>query len=577
MEVPPKLIGRYEIQKELGRGTMGIVYEATDPALGRNIALKTIALSLAVRDEEVELFEQRFFAEARIAARLSHPGIVVVHDVGRDPQTGTLYIAMERLQGRTLADVIRDGTRLDWRESLFLVLRLAEALQHAHAQNVIHRDLKPANVVVLPTGEPKILDFGLAKAETARIRLTTHGQVFGTPLYMSPEQASGKELDARTDLFSLGAVAYNLLTGEAAFAAPTVTEILMRVVNSDPEPPSRVRPGLPPEVDRIVARALAKDVAARYPDAKTMANDIREVLGEQSPPEEALVAASAQAVARAKALSPRDVGVATHPGGDLEDELETLVSGITPLDGPLSTRTIPPIERKAPDPGNDTNRFARRAGLLSFGLVAVAGMTALAGFAAWKLWPVAASLSGSARPLPTAAPPVVRSTAGRPSSADPEATPTPAAPAAMPTPKPKGAPSATASTRSSPVPKPAAASESPVPTIGPAPAPAAARLSIDFDYPFKQGTLRVFVDGNLSLVEELLGQPDRNFVGIKRHRGSVEKSIAIRPGRHDVRVEVAWEDNVKDDTVTQIFQSGESRRLEIKLGRLRKNLSVEVK
>jgi serine/threonine protein kinase len=347
---------------------------------------------------------------------------------------------------------------------------------------------------------------------------------------MSPEQACGRELDARSDLFSLGAVAYNLLTGESAFAAPTVTEILERVVDSDPVSPSRVRPGLPPEVDRILARALAKDVADRYPDAKTMANEIREVLGEQNPPEEALVAPGAN---ETHALSSRDVGVSTRPGGDLQDELETLISGLTPLEAePVSTRTIPPTERKASDPGNDTARFTRRAGLVSLGLVALAGITLLA-VGAWRLWPLAASLGPLPSPLPSAV------------------SPTPAATADV-----------------SPV-----ASPNPRPSV----VPAVAHLAIDFDYPFKDGTLRIFVDGTLSLVEELKGQPDRNFVGITRHKGSIEKSITIRPGRREVKVEVTWEDNVKEDRVSQTFRAGELRRLEIKLGRIRKNLSVEVK
>src|SRR5688572_11159369 len=171
----PKKIARYEIRAELGRGMMGVVYEAFDPDLDRTIALKTIQLAFAASDEEREVFEKRFFAEARAAARLSHPGIVVVHDVGRDPDTGTLYIALERLQGRTLADVIRNDAPVPWREALRLVGTVAEVLHHAHGQGVVHRDVKPANIMVLPTGEPKIMDFGIAKVEAAQ--LTAAGQV----------------------------------------------------------------------------------------------------------------------------------------------------------------------------------------------------------------------------------------------------------------------------------------------------------------------------------------------------------------------------------------------------------------
>ena len=150
--LPHQTIGRYELRKEIGRGMMGVVYEALDPALSRTIALKTIKLSFSVGTEDLDVFEERFFAEARIAARLSHPGIVVVHDVGRDPQTGTLYIAMEHLRGRTLADIIKGGGTLGWRAALSVVIRIAEALHHAHAQGVVHRDLKPANIMLLPSG-----------------------------------------------------------------------------------------------------------------------------------------------------------------------------------------------------------------------------------------------------------------------------------------------------------------------------------------------------------------------------------------------------------------------------------------
>jgi serine/threonine protein kinase len=286
-DLPLSTIGRYEIRKEIGRGTMGVVYEALDPALARTIALKTIKLSFAVEEDDLDMFEQRFFAEARIAARLSHPGIVIVHDVGRDSETGTLYIAMERLRGRTLADIISDGVVLDWRVALSIVVRIAEALHHAHAQDVVHRDLKPANIMLLPSGESKILDFGIAKVETARTRLTSDGQMFGTPLYMSPEQALGRDPGPRSDLFSLGAVAYNLLTGHAAFAADSVPAIMQRVIEDEPVPPSHFV-ALPAGVDAIIGQALAKDPAHRYLDGLALALDLKEILGGRAPHEHTL-------------------------------------------------------------------------------------------------------------------------------------------------------------------------------------------------------------------------------------------------------------------------------------------------
>ena len=275
---PPATIGRYDIRREIGRGMMGVVYEALDTVLGRTIALKAIQLAFPVAPHEREEFERRFFAEAQIAARLSHPNIVVVHDVGRDPESGTLFIALEHLEGQPLSALVTPGSPLPWPEALRIVRRVAEALHHAHGQGVVHRDVKPANIVLLASGEPKILDFGIARLAQEQGHLTPGKHFFGTPLYMSPEQALGRPVDGRSDLFALGAVLYFLLLGRAAFAAENIPTILVRVVRQYPPLPSFLRPEIPAAVDDIVARATAKDPAHRYPDGKSMAEDIEDVL-----------------------------------------------------------------------------------------------------------------------------------------------------------------------------------------------------------------------------------------------------------------------------------------------------------
>jgi serine/threonine-protein kinase len=277
----PTRIGRYEIRQELGRGMMGVVYLADDTVLGRPVALKTIQLSFATSEADRDSFEKRFLAEARVAARLAHPGIVVVHDVGRDPDTGTLYIALEYLRGSTLAEVAASGAPLDWREALRITARLSRALHHAHAAGVIHRDVKPANVMLLPSGEVKVMDFGIAKVPQQD--LTAAGQFFGTPLYMSPEQARGEAVDGRSDLFALGAIAYRLLTGRAAFGAENVTAILSRVLAENPPAPSALVPAVPADADHVVMRALAKAPADRYPDGESMAQDVDDVLEGRAP------------------------------------------------------------------------------------------------------------------------------------------------------------------------------------------------------------------------------------------------------------------------------------------------------
>ena len=267
-------LGRYLIQEEIGRGAMGVVYRALDPDLGRVVALKAVQLAFAVPPEEREVFEKRFVSEARAAARLSHPGIVIVHDAGRDEDTGTLYIAFEHLEGRTLEQAT-ERRALEGAEALRIGARLAEALHHAHERGIVHRDIKPANVMLLPSGEPKVMDFGIAKLPAGH--LTATGQFFGTPAYMSPEQLSGERVDGRSDLFSLGAVLYRLLTGQDAFSAPSVPALLARVARHQPPPPSTVVPGLPPEIDAVVARALAKDPRQRYPDGAALAADLEAV------------------------------------------------------------------------------------------------------------------------------------------------------------------------------------------------------------------------------------------------------------------------------------------------------------
>ena len=279
----PKTLGRYELQKELGRGMMGIVYRANDPDLGRLVALKTIKLAFAIPEGEKAAFEKRFLAEARAAAGLQHPGIVVVHDVGRDAASGTIYIALEYLEGHTLAEATSDGTPMDWRQALRITEKLAEALHHAHAKGIVHRDIKPANIMLMASsGNPKVMDFGIAKLPAST--LTTAGEFFGTPSFMSPEQAGGESaLDGRSDLFSLGCVLYQLLTSKRAFDGGTLPAILMRVMKEDPLPPSLAVPGLPPALDVLLAKALAKDKAHRYQTGQQMAEDLQDLLAGRAP------------------------------------------------------------------------------------------------------------------------------------------------------------------------------------------------------------------------------------------------------------------------------------------------------
>ena len=270
----PRTIGRYEIVREIGRGAMGVVYEGRDLSLMRPVALKTLLLE-PVADELRENFEKRFYQEARAAASLQHPSIVVVYEIGIDAAADAFFMSLEFLRGRTLEEVIADGP-MPWPGALRIASRLADALSHAHEHGIVHRDIKPGNVMILKKGEPKIMDFGVAKLDSSK--LTSQGDVLGSPGYMAPEQALEARVDARSDLFSLGTVLYESLTGKRAFGKGTFSEILMRLAYEHPAPPSHLIKDIPPAVDDIVAHALAKNPDERYANADQMVEDIEDAL-----------------------------------------------------------------------------------------------------------------------------------------------------------------------------------------------------------------------------------------------------------------------------------------------------------
>ena len=275
-------LGRYEIVAELGRGAMGAVFRARDPKIDRTVAIKTIAVPAGAA-KDIEHYRQRFFREAQAAGRLSHPGIVTIYDVGEDEAAHTPFIVMECVDGESLDRLVAaapSGT-LPRATTLELVQHVAQALDYAHNQGIVHRDIKPANILVTAAGRPKIADFGIAKLALAETTLP--GQVVGTPAYMSPEQLNGKAVDGRSDLFSLGVIAYWLLTGIKPFDGDTLTEICVQVVTKDPTPPSQVRPGISQDHDYVLSRALAKDPALRYQRGSELAADLEDLRAGNKP------------------------------------------------------------------------------------------------------------------------------------------------------------------------------------------------------------------------------------------------------------------------------------------------------
>ncbi len=263
-------LGRYEVIGELGQGAMGIVYKAKDPLIDRVVAIKTINLRLAL--EEKEEYEARFYQEAKAAGRLSHHNIVTIYDVGKSGDVA--YIAMEFLQGRELRDVLNEEPLLPVDQVLDIVVQVAQGLAYAHEHGIVHRDVKPSNIMVVRDGHVKVTDFGIARMASSAVRTQT-GMVLGSPKYMSPEQVMGKPIDQRSDIFSLGVMLYEMLTGQVPFNGENVNAIMYQILNAVPTPPSTLNPAVPDMLNFIVAKALAKTPDDRYRDAGELAEDLR--------------------------------------------------------------------------------------------------------------------------------------------------------------------------------------------------------------------------------------------------------------------------------------------------------------
>ena len=606
---------------------MGVVYEAFDPVLQRLVALKTIRLA-AAEPAQAQLFEERFLVEARIAARLQHPGIVVVHDVGRDSSTGTLYIALELLRGRTLQDLLNGGP-LPWPDAVRLTAGVARALHYAHAEGVIHRDIKPANVMVLPSGEPKIMDFGIARVENARATISSPGEFLGTPLYSSPEQALGQTLDKRTDIFSLGAVAYSALVGRAAFSSSSVPDIVRKVIHVDPNPPSTQRPGLPHALDAVLARALAKSPADRYSTGEELADELEGVLMSASP----LTLASARVmdVARDPILeiqtlvsdptlggaSPRQWPVAQGPGllaSPLTDPPALLAPASAGGPSPVARTALSGAPTAAASPGRFTPTGSstapssvENADLLPAPMSASRVQAPVtARFSGRVAAAIAASIAVVAisffllRPEPRPGAPGEGTTAepaGKSRSASgggarndkvlrvPErialgGESSPASPAATQEPvtqRPTAAGSQPARgtvadpTRSAKL-KPAP----PMPAPQPSQSEAPARLLVDFGHTLTEAVLTVSVNNDTVIYEEISARVKKTL-GVGIVKGEFRKTVDVPPGKHKIRVKLEWDGKTRTDEIDGTFVSGKTRHLDVSLGRIRKNLDLEWK
>jgi tRNA A-37 threonylcarbamoyl transferase component Bud32 len=524
--------GRYEILGELGRGAMGVVYKARDPKINRVVAVKTVSLAGQPPEDELE-YRERFFREAEAAGRLSHPGIVTVFDVGEEPETRSPYIVMEFVSGPTLEKLLSgDNRTLPLETALQVTLELAEALDCAHGQGVVHRDLKPANILIAEDGRAKIADFGVAKLNLAN--LTQAGRVVGTPAYMSPEQLNGEEVDGRSDLFSLGVILYSVLTGYRPFQGNSAVTVSYKVVNREPVPACVLDTELPPGLDYIIARAMAKDPTQRYQRGMEMVLDIQELREgrepwskTKEPGSHAGVDAAQTATVRARswAAVPRPVAVKPR----------------------LNNRSLP-LGREAGEKLLEimrTKSFAAAALLLVGLLVLGIGLS-------YTLWP---------HTIPSRSP--VLGVAAK--TLSPEAAPAPAVKA----PSPQSAPgpvSVTTKTRKGAPARVAAAAQLAPPGV---PQSSPATLEIEINHKFAQAHLSIWVDDLLAYTHLLEGTDKQRLVVFHHVQGHEFHAMQISAGKHGlrVRVESVADSYDQSGTVEGEFGSGKEILLRIEIGK----------
>ncbi len=527
--------GRYEILAELGRGAMGIVYKARDPKINRVVAVKTFSLAGQPPEEELE-YRERFFREAEAAGRLSHPGIVTIFDVGEEPETHAPYIVMEFVSGQSLDKLLlQEDHKLTLDAALQLTQELAEALDCAHGQGVVHRDLKPSNILITEDGHAKIADFGVAKLNLASH--TLGGRTLGTPAYMSPEQLNGEPVDGRSDLFSLGIVLYTVLTGYRPFQGNSAMTVSFKVVNRDPVPATVLDTELPPGIDYIIARAMAKDPAQRYQRGMEMALDVQDLregreLWSKAKQPDLQVGSNAQPLREKGKSSPKGQRAATNIKPD-------------------GNRAAHNLLHKMRNP-------VLAAVVLAAGLVLFALRMGV-------VWPTAmhtqnredrriAASSSAARDsammntLPPPAPDL--------NSRNPAASISPAATMPKMVDKKSGSGSGKTSSRMKSVSVVGSATSSAVDK---------ATLEIEVEHNFAEAHLSIWVDGTLSYTHRLEGADKKHMVVFHHVQGHEFHAMQIPPGKHKLRVEVISDPDSADHsaTVAGEFASGKEQMLQI--------------
>jgi serine/threonine-protein kinase len=444
-------IGRYNIAAELGKGAMGVVYKATDPNIGRTVAIKTTRLDAHGIDAKNLL--QRFKNEARSAGTLNHPNIVTIYDAGE--QDGVFYIAMEYIEGETLHALLSQHRSLPVERVIEIVRQVCAGLDYAHAHGVIHRDVKPANIMLAASGSVKVMDFGIAKAGGT---MTATGQVLGTPNYMSPEQVKGKPVDGRSDLFSVGVLLYEMLTGEKPFDGQNITTIIYKIVSENPIPPRELDVTIHPGLSAVVTKALAKAPEERYQTGAALVADLENYksFGSEAGATQVLSTAALGAAGDRTIVTP-----APAPAGPSAPDAVATAAVAARASTPATSAAAMP---HAPAPAKPPTRTMPGKGLnpgVLAGIVVLLLIAAIAGWRVHRRHQQQAQESGA-----TQAPPAVQEPAPQPPP--PPAAETATTPAETPTPATTAAPEPPPQ---APTPRAASKSKAKAAAVPPAPVP----------------------------------------------------------------------------------------------------------
>ncbi len=523
MENPEiKRFGRYEIVAELGRGAMGVVYQARDPQIDRLVAVKAVSLWGQEPDEEKE-FRLRFMHEAQAAGRLHHPGIVAIFDVGENAENHDPYIVLEYVAGEPLNRILARERKLPLEKALQLAEEIAEALDYAHAQGVIHRDIKPGNILIAQDGHAKIADFGIAKLNLAHFTLP--GKVLGTPAYMAPEQLAGEGVDGRSDLFSLGVILYAMVTGHSPFQGDSATTVCFKVANREPVAASALDLSLPPELDDVISRAMAKDPEQRYQRGAELAEDLLQL-------QQLLKTGSSTTSLRALSAT------GTRSTSTRNARMGNAPTGANPVaEVAKAEKLVHTILQKAP-----LRDLILGAAILVI-LVFVAAQTKL-----------------------VVSPPRVGETASYPASPRRAAA---ISTMAHPTPA-KETSSAVAKTATV---QQASSSENAPPRKKRVPALQPAKqivvplstLDLAVQHQFKDATLYLWMDDKLMLTRPLHGANQKHMVVFNGLRGAEQETVEIPAGKHVLRVRAVSADQTIDlsRTVSADFLGGGDKSLQV--------------